>query len=172
MLPIQDCGSGKSGTIGWSRTSFQTARLMSLADGVEAPVDIHAGERLSARFRTAAAWVGWAAAAALALGVYTGRIEPGRADGARQAGLFPIGSPEDALQLSMDKGQEAGSVIGEVPERLLLSTEPAPDGGFSVVYLRQIIERQRVEDIYRFGRNEAGDAVPVPVKTKARGTRY
>lgn len=143
------------------------AEAIAVADRVEAPIEVHAGERLRARFRTGAAWLGWAAAAAMALGAFSGRL-PGAdrglaAGGAQQAGLFPISTPEDALRLYLDKGQQAGSVLYEVPERVMISSTPAPDGrGYTVVYLRQIVERQRVEDFYRLGQNEAGDAVPVP----------
>ncbi|MFG0259292.1 MAG: hypothetical protein ACF8LK_02980 [Phycisphaerales bacterium JB041] len=142
------------------------ADAIAIADSVEAPVQLHAGERLNARIRTGAAWLGWVAAAMVAVAGFTGRLgvpaTPGV--GAQQAGLFPISSPEDAMKLYLDKGQQAGSVLGEVPDRVLLSSVPAADGnGFEVVFLRQIIERQRVKTLYQLGENEAGQAVAVPI---------
>jgi hypothetical protein len=140
------------------------AEALAVADGVEAPLEEHAGERMRARVRTATAWVGWAAAATLALGVFTGRVSPGGGAGAQQAGLIPIDSPEEALQLYMDKGRETGRVLYELPDKVLLSSSPTPGGeGYTVVYLRQIVERRMVDDFYRLGENEAGQKVPVPM---------
>lgn len=141
------------------------AEAIAIADRVGAPIEIHAGERLNARIRVGAAWLGWAAAAVLGVGAFTGM--PGLSGGvpgggAQEAGLFRVNSPEDAMQLYLDMGQKTGSVLGEVPERVLLSSELAADGqGYSVVYLRQTIECRQVEDLYRVGLNEAGQEVPV-----------
>lgn len=151
------------------------AEVLAVADGVNAPIEVHAGERLSLRFRTAGAWLGWAAAATLAIGAFVNRGVPsGAMTGTEaQANLFPINSAEDALKLYMDKGQQAGSVLGQVPERLLVSTRPSPEGGYEVVFLRQILERQRIEDFYRVGRDEAGRSVPVPyTPVQVRGVTY
>lgn len=147
------------------------ADAIAIADRVEAPVHRHAGEQLNARIRTGAAWLGWVAAAMVALAGFTGRLGTpaagpgdGPGVGAQQAGLFSISSPEDAMKLYLDKGQQAGSVLGEVPDRVLLSSAPAADGnGYEVIFLRQIIERQRVETLYQLGENEAGQAVAVPI---------
>lgn len=143
------------------------AEAIAVADSVEAPVQRHAGERLHARFRTGAAWLGWVAAATVAVAGFTGNLGtplPGSTvGGTQQAGLFPISSPEDAMKLYLDKGQEAGSVIGELPDRVLLSSAPVADGdGYTVVFLRQIVERQRVDTLYQFGENEVGQTVAVP----------
>jgi len=149
------------------------ADAIAIADRVEAPVHRHAGEQLNARIRTGAAWLGWAAAAMVAVAGFTGKLgapaTPGGSGlGAQQAGLFPISSPEDAMKLYLDKGQQAGSVLGEVPDRVLLSSVPAADGnGYEVVFLRQIIERQRVKTLYQLGENEAGQAVAVPIAPPA-----
>lgn len=154
------------------------AEAIAVADRVEAPIDAHAGERFNARLRTGAAWLGWAAAATLAVGAFVGRGGLGTApapasDGAQQAGLFPINSAEDALKVYFDKGQQTGRVLGELPDRVLLSSQPLPDGsGFSVVYLRQIVERQEVPDLFRMGVNEAGQRVPVQIVPRALGERY
>jgi hypothetical protein len=146
------------------------AEAIAIADHIEAPIEIHVGERLNARIRTGVAWLGWAAAAVMAFGAFTGLpglAGVGTGGSAQEAGLFRVNTPEDAMQLYLDKGQQAGSVLGEVPERVLLSSEPLADGrGYSVVYLRQIVECQRVEDLYQVARNEAGRAVSVPYTPK------
>ncbi|MBK7403189.1 MAG: hypothetical protein IPJ41_00805 [Phycisphaerales bacterium] len=150
---------------------------VSLADRVEAPIDAHAGERLSVRVRTAASWLGWVAAAAVAVAAFVDRSgSPVGSDlESARANLFPISSPEDALKVYFDKGHQAGSVLGEVPERLLVSSTPSPEGGYEVVFLRQIVERQRVQDFYRMGQDEAGNSVAVPyrpLRASSRGTTY
>lgn len=141
------------------------AEAIAVADAVEAPVHRHAGERLNARIRTGAAWLGWVAAAAFGVGAFVGGPGPSTGPGVQQAGLFPIATPEDAMQIYLDKGQESGSVLGEWPDRVLLSSEPAPDGdGYHVVYLRQLVERQRVDNLYQLGQNEIGQPIAVPYK--------
>ena len=144
------------------------AEAIAIADTVEAPIDRHAGERLHARVKTGAAWLGWAAAAAMALGVFSGKVGPRGAQPmgqTQQAGLFPINTPEDAMQLYLDKGRETGSVLGEVPERVLLDSQLLSDGsGYQVIYLRQVIECQQVPDLFQMGRNEAGEQVPVSMR--------
>lgn len=154
------------------------AEAISVADRVEAPVHQLAGERLNARIRTGVAWLGWAAAAAVAVVGFTGRFGAAAGDSGsgqtQQAGLFPINSPEDAMKLYLDKGQESGSVLGELPERVLLGSTPAADGnGYTVMYLRQIVERHHVDSLYQFGESETGQAVVVPFVPKgARTTTY
>lgn len=151
------------------------AEAIAVADRVDAPIAAHAGERFNARLRAGVAWLGWAAAATIAVGAFTGRLGlgPDATPGAQEAGLFPISSPEDALQVYFDKGQETGSVLGEMPERVLLTSQPLPDGsGFTVVYLRQFVECQQVPDLFRMGVNEAGQRVPVPIERQVRGTSY
>ncbi len=138
------------------------AEAIAVADLVEAPIEIHVGERLHARIKTGMAWVGWVAAAMLAIGAINNQPTGQGGLDAQQAGLFPVHSAEDAAQLYLDKGQAAGSVLCEVPERVLLRSEQLADGsGFRVIYLRQFIECQQVEDLYRMGRNDAGQEVPI-----------
>lgn len=152
------------------------ADAISIADHVEAPIHRHAGERLNARIKTGAAWLGWAAAAMVALAAFTGKLgttPPTPGTDTQQAGLFRINSPEDAMQVYLDKGQETGSVLGEMPDRVLLRSEPLADGsGFAVFYVRQIVERQEVPQLFQLGTNEAGQSVPVPIATPRRGTTY
>ena len=150
------------------------ADAIAIADRVEAPVHRHAGERLNARVRTGAAWMGWVAAATIAVVGFTGRFgavsTPGTGADTQQAGLFSINSPEDAMKLYLDKGQAAGSVLGELPDRVMLSSAPAADGnGYTVVYLRQIVERHHVDSLYQLGENEIGQPVVVPMVPRRTG---
>lgn len=73
-------------------------------------------------------------------------------------------SPQDLLTQYVHNGREDGTVYGVLPERVVLSTEPLLDGaGYEVVYLRQIVERQRVRDFYGISHDEQGNAFPVRV---------
>jgi hypothetical protein len=75
-----------------------------------------------------------------------------------------VDEPVDALRAYVDRGREAGTVIGLVPDVRVLETRPRADGtGFEVLLVRQIIERQRVDQAYRWTQDEAGNLIPVLV---------
>jgi hypothetical protein len=114
---------------------------------------------------------GWAVAAVLALAFLGNRVGVinMNAPAANTAGLtsipanyFQVNNPDDALALYRTQGKQAGRVIAEVP--VLLESRPAATGrGFEVVYVRQILERAQVNDLYRFTQDEANRPVPVRV---------
>lgn len=140
---------------------------------VEAPVstvhDEHA-HHFSMRARRAVMWGGWAAAAAIGMAFMLQQPTP-TAPGNQTAGLqSPIATAADALSQYYKLGQKDGVVLGEVPKKVLINTEPAADGdGYDVIYLRQIMERTRVPDLYRLSSDEIGRPTSVPVQmTKAR----
>ena len=146
------------------------ANVVQIADRVHAPVEVLTGEHLTKRFNNAIAWVGWVAAAMLAVGAIVSnnqqsgvyRQPNAQNTSTQQAGLFSIRSPEDALKLYLDKGQQTGQVLGEVPDRVLLQTTPGADGkGYDIVYLRQLVERAHVNELYQLAKDEAGRSVPV-----------
>lgn len=144
--------------------SMAVAEAVAVADGVDAPMDLVTGERLTVRVRAAVAWIGWAAAAMLAVGAFAGR-ESGSGGGMQAANLFPISSAEDALDLYKSKGQERGTFVGEMPDRLLVETRSLGEGaGYEVIYVRQLVERTRVGDVYKLSENEAGAITPVPFR--------
>jgi len=146
------------------------AEVVQIADHVDAPIETLTGENLTRRLNQAVAWVGWAAAAMLAIGAIASRnIGPAQTNQpdatkqtTQQAGLFSVTSPEDALKLYFDKGQKTGSVLGEIPDRVLLQTTPSADGaGYDIVYIRQLVERTHVNELYQLAKDEAGRSVPV-----------
>ncbi len=135
-------------------------------------------------------YLGWAAAAVLAIGFYSGRLnssvnKPG--SGTQTATLIPglgrvVTEPsatEDHLARYLDQGYEEGRVVGELPDKVLIRATPAAmkDGsiGYDVYYVRQILERAQVSDLYKFGatQDELGRAsmqpVPVRINAPARG---
>lgn len=131
-------------------------------------------------------YLGWAAAAVLALGFYSGRLNPNASrpanSGTQSAGLIPnLGAStepsatEDHLARYLDQGHEEGRVVGELPDKVLIRATPTAlkDGtvGYDVYYVRQILERVQVPDLYTFGatQDELGRATvqPVPVRINA-----
>ncbi len=120
---------------------------------------------------------GWAVAAAVALawiGVNGGQftLPAGKSRGTETANIIPAGyfkvdSSDDALQLYRDKGKSDGRFIAEVP--VLLESSPAVTGkGYEVVYVRQFVERARVDNLLRFAQDETGKLIPVKVNISGR----
>lgn len=144
------------------------------AEAVALPAHHAASYKLSSRIRAAGAWGGWAAAAAVAL-AWMGGLP---ADGSRgagnenQASIFPVNSASDALDAYLNLGKKDGTVIQQLPGKVLVDDpRPAPDGrGYEVIFIRQIVERETVPDLYRFTRDETGGlrAIPVQVRPPAR----
>jgi len=137
-------------------------------DEVDAPY-IHVGP-LRPRV---VAWVGWAAAAALAIVLWSGQrpnantggpLTPNSNTGTHvpvnSAGLGGY-SPDELLQAYLDKGKVEGNVLGELPDKVLLETRPAAEGGgYEVLFIRTILERTNVPELYEFGaQDEAGRPV-------------
>lgn len=142
----------------------QVAGAIAVAETVEAPVRQHMVRSLTHRTRVAAAWGGWIAAG-LAL-AWTG-THRAPIDNAPQAGILNVGTPSEALGTYLDRGRQAGQVIGELPQKILVQSSPASDGnGYEIMYIRQILERAVVSDMYRFDQDEIGRVVPVPVQWK------
>jgi hypothetical protein len=145
--------------------SMALTEAIAIADRVDAPVEVVSGERITVRLRASVAWVGWAAAAMLAVGAIIDRGQTPAGGPSNQAGLLSVSTPEEALDLYKSKGQEEGTFISEVPERLLVESRALEDGsGYEVIYVRQFIERAQVHDMYRFGQDEAGNVIPLPYK--------
>lgn len=118
--------------------------------------------------------LGWGVAACLALGM-TGQffanrnhVTPGNTAGIGPAPAFT--SPDQALDAYMELGKQSGRVVGEMPQRHVIQSRPvtAEDGGgMEVLYLRQLIERTVVKDMYRLGTDELGRTVLVPTPPPA-----
>lgn len=141
----------------------------AVADRVDLPhpevIERLAAERsLDARLR---GWGGWAVAALVTVilalrwapGASSGPAPSPNASNAITAGY----SAHDALRHYIDQGQRENLVIRELPRHLLVETRPAPDGSVELIYIRQIMERVVVPDIYRY-RNRDETGYPVPVR--------
>ncbi|HYE01850.1 MAG TPA: hypothetical protein VD963_01310 [Phycisphaerales bacterium] len=157
----------------FSLMSAQVGTELALGAAAELPLP---GEPASVRVLVRS-WGGWAVAAAAVLLAWPGLGLPARVGGgasggsspvagvaAADAGLVRIASPEDAVRAYLEHGKRFGTVLGEVPERVVMDTRPCQTGDcYEVLYLRQFIERAEVCDIKKFGYDEAGLPVAVPV---------
>lgn len=117
------------------------------------------------------AWkLGWAVAAALALVAgwqWVGlnhRISTSGNEAINTAGILPVGNPEQALDAYYKLGKKTGLVVMELPQRYVLESRPTADGKHEVLYLRQVLERAVVDDLYRFGSDDQGRPVLVPAE--------
>lgn len=131
---------------------------------------IHTHGRVMPRLTRSA---GWAVAALLALAwvgssgilgnnVFRATSTP---HSGAAANLIPSGwTTDDAASAYLDLGKREGRVVSELPQRVLVDMSPAAQGrGYDVIYLRQFVERARVDDLVRFGRDERGGVVPVRI---------
>ncbi len=135
---------------------------VGLADTIELPrSDAATGPRPRStpnlRFSGWSGWTGWAVAAVVTLALVTGFVNllttsPEPVTSGR-AGLMETSAPRSAaelLQAYVDQGRQENRVIAEIPEKVLLETRPLPDGkGYELLYLRQILERKTVGDLYQ-----------------------
>jgi len=135
---------------------------VAVADSIEMPapeITPTARRATVSRFR---GWSGWAIAAVLTIAwvggvhnlVKTEPTMPGT-DSAQpltnHAGFGDGTTAAQLLQAYLDKGRQEDIVIAEVPERVLIRTRPAgTGGGYELLYLRQILERTVVPNLYEF----------------------
>ncbi len=145
------------------------------ADGIELPeAELDEATRTNPRAvvvrrtRLAAAWSGWAAAALIALAMVT-RSQPAPSGVTSPSlagvpGAGAIGTAADALNSYLELGRKDGTVLGEMPDKLLVRTSKVEGGdGYEVVFVRQIVERARVPGLYKLSSDEAGNATPVRI---------
>ena len=138
-------------------------------------VDVPVGRAVIGRLGGSAPWarptLGWALAAALGLAWVTQLVAPARPGSATNtAGLLSAPqSPDEALARYLDLGRREGRVVGEVPERMVVESRPAENGeGYEVFYIRQVLERALVKDLYREGVSDTGERVLVPAGSASR----
>ncbi|UCD75353.1 MAG: hypothetical protein JSV91_00240 [Phycisphaerales bacterium] len=155
-------------------------REVSLADYVDAPVELM-GEASGGRSRAAVdgplveteplarigRFSGWAVAALIALVwvISVGLPDRVRPVGDLQtAGIIPVANATEAWNAYLQKGRESGSVVRELPERVLLDSRTLPGGdGFELLYLRQVVERTTVPYL-DYVREQEGAGQPTLVR--------
>jgi hypothetical protein len=123
------------------------------------------------RSRLAATWGGWAAAALIALAMVSRQqagsgnaLQPNLAGVPGSGAINAMGTASDALNNYLALGKKDGTVLGEMPDKLLVRTTKIEGGeGYEVVFVRQIVERARVPGLYKVSSDEAGNATPVRI---------
>jgi hypothetical protein len=170
--------------------SLAVGVALHATDRVELPsveaADLFTARRHApARVRTwtrLGAFSGWAAAAAVLVMAWNGAFNfgsvrvptsiaenPGSTaslGGAVVPAGWTLNTPDDAVRAYLDLGARSGNVIGELPGRVPLRTEPVvlSDGqrAVKVIYLRQFAEQAIVTDLARLATDEAGRPIAVP----------
>jgi hypothetical protein len=112
--------------------------------------------------------LGWLVAACLALGMVSLSIKQ-RIGGENAAVPIAAGvnldnwSAKDFMNNYKDRASKDGTLVTEMPQRVVLETRPCADGkGYEVLYIRQFIERTVVDDLYKLGVDDAGRPAMVP----------
>lgn len=108
-------------------------------------------------------WGGWAAAAVLGI-MFVAQWrnlanKPAPLGGASQPQVAGLGAftADEAREAYLARGKQDGSVLGEMPAKVIVQGSPAQNGqGYEVVFIRQIVEKARVDDLVRFTNDEAG----------------
>lgn len=153
----------------------------SIADGVDLPGGSGSPIVFESRVNAAARWGGWAVAAVLMLGWFTGTFSMNQANNPlgtnpQTGSMVPLNAadPEQAFNQYLQAGQADGKVVGEMPDHVVVETRPLVDGTVEVIYLRQVIERRVLDQAFREAVDEFGNPVVVPVdlKTLKRGSSF
>ncbi len=143
---------------------------VTVADAIEIPAVRRAAatrsrdaSRHPAILARVGGWSGWAVAAVFTIIWVAGVLNlvqntTQQPNGSSPGNITMVGaSAAELLQAYLDKGRQEDFVIAEVPQRVLIETRPNGTGrGFEVIYIRQILERTVVPDLYQFNRDEAG----------------
>ena len=159
-----------------------------LADRISLPASVDApGERGSYDIRTYrhpdlklnrfGTWTGWLAAAVVTIIATVQfnqkRTEPTGLDTGRAGiGDNVVQTAGDLFNQYIATGQKDGSVLGEVPGPMLVESRPARSGkGFEVIFVRQVVERAIVPDLYKIdGVNDQGQATLARYRQPIRRT--
>ncbi len=135
---------------------------------------LHGWSEVSVRWR---AYTGWGVAAALAL-AWAGAARYSTWPAGRHstqpapitAGIGSLG-PEELMQRYVEQGSAQGRVIAELP-MVMVESGPARGGeGVDVVYVRQLLERVRVRNVYELGLTEHGEPSPHLISLPVSGQR-
>ncbi len=142
---------------------------VTVADTIEMPTERRATtlllepRRHSSILARVGGWSGWAVAAVFTIIWVAGVLNlvqntASKPNGSTMGHTTMVGaSAAELLQAYLDKGRQEDFVIAEVPQRILLETRPNQNGrGYELIYLRQILERTVVPDLYQFNQDEAG----------------
>ncbi|MGP1309763.1 MAG: hypothetical protein ACTS27_06165 [Phycisphaerales bacterium] len=164
----------------WSRLAEAQRAHAALQRGVEDALTVaelvdlpHPSLRLERAWNTRLrVWGGWLVAAVVAL-AWIGNFAQVRSlqqqqqtTQALQAGVTGNLTPEQLLEAYMANGKAEGRVVGEMP-MVMLETVPTADGKAQITFVRPLVERVVVDQVYEVGQSDAGRPVPVPADRSA-----
>lgn len=141
---------------------------ISVAERVALPMHEHASVAPNRRVRLVLTTGGWLVAASIlvawTISMREGvRTMPAPGGGPTTAGIAsPINTASEALAKYLELGKQSGEVIGELPTSLVIERTPNEDGGYNVIYLRQIVEKTTVDGVYQPATDDAGQTFFVP----------
>ncbi len=145
------------------------ADAVRVAERVALPMHEHASVAPSRRLKLALTAGGWLAAACVAVAWVAGTTPqaatPPRTDAAPATTIAmanPINTAAEALARYLELGKQSGEVLGEMPSSLVLQRTPNADGGYDVIYLRQIVEKTTVDGVYTHATDDTGGTLFVP----------
>lgn len=150
-----------------SALSAAVEERIGAADSVELPgALVRAQYEFRVRLRS---WSGWAAAAVIGLSWLGAAnwitLDALPSAGVQSASLGAALTPDEVLDQYRTTGLEEGRYLGELP-MVMVETRPTPDGaGMEVIYLRQLLERAVVGELYELGMDEQGQPAALPVST-------
>lgn len=149
---------------------------VEIAEDVSAPIEqielLRQEEPRHRHVSRAGAWSGWAVAAVIALAAFSNRMGMNM-NGSPNPSVQTAGflTPDAAFDEYLRLGQESGDVVGEIPTRVIVSSEKNPSGqGYELICLRQVMIRLKVTDLYEIaGRDELGQPMLVQYQPKPDG---
>jgi hypothetical protein len=146
------------------------AQRVSVSMAAGEPEQCIEGTQNRLRLNRASAWSGWAVAALIAIVASTkiAQFEQPLGSGEYRSRATVLNSltPDESYQHYLKKGRESGQVVGEMPAMVMVETRQAPSGqGYEVLYLRQVLERTVVPDLYQVnGQTEYGQPMLTPLR--------
>ncbi len=140
-------------------TSRQAAD-MEIARAVQQEASSVATARSPHRFGL---WAGWSVAAALLLLLLIGLPQRNfHEPSSNTTTSLATYTAEEALDQYMRSGTREGRIITELPT-VMVEARPAADGRLEVLYLRQILEREHVSEVFNVSPDELGQPHPVKI---------
>ncbi|MEL6798005.1 MAG: hypothetical protein AAFO89_14440 [Planctomycetota bacterium] len=141
---------------------------VSVAERVALPMHEHASVAPNSRIKLALTAGGWLAAACVGIAWIVGMtpqqtLTPATSGAPQNIAMpNPINTAAEALAKYLELGQASGEVLGEMPSSVVIQRTPNPEGGYDVIYLRQIVEKTTVDGVYEAATDDTGNTFFVP----------
>lgn len=122
-------------------------RVAATADRIGLP----AGSAQAPAVLRISAWSGWSIAAMIALASLVWHFaQTNTTDPTQPSDVTTVSdmSASEAFDAYLARGRDEGLVVDELPTRVLVTARALEEGGYELLYLRQVLERVRVPDLY------------------------